>query len=118
MDKAELVKELKRHHVRFVWGKGPHPIQYTNGNRVTPPELIEAANELTREEWTKHQIVYRYDLRDAEGLGHPQEVMKRLGVQVVDAQPESIGDCWFFEVLDEIVPLPKYLSPSKYKFDP
>jgi hypothetical protein len=48
--------------------------------------------------------------------GHPQAVMKRLGITYLDATPQSIADQWWFwccsNVPDE---LPEYLSELKVK---
>lgn len=48
---------------------------------------------------------------------HPQEYMKSLGYKPIKAQPESIGDCWFFEV-DEVKSIGGgLLEVSNYKFE-
>lgn len=61
-----------------------------------------------------------YDLITADDMGihkHPQEQMKILGYEVLDAVPQSLYDGWWFTVKEFIEPLPKYLSKITYNFD-
>lgn len=68
------------------------------------------------------KIRLRYDVIGAGPVGHPQEIMERVAkehtLQIVEAVPAPIGDCWIFEVLadekslsDGRIPyLPSYLT--------
>lgn len=56
---------------------------------------------------------FRYDVLDA-GIGyhikkHPQEDMRSLGFVLLNSEPCSIADCWFFEVDDEDSNYPKQI---------
>lgn len=52
----------------------------------------------------------RYDLYTAP-QGHPQTVMKNLGVRYLHATPQSIADQWWFWCCEGVPsPLPPYLS--------
>ena len=59
----------------------------------------------------------RYDLMGAGAKGHPQTVMKELGIIYQHATPQSMHDCWQFwnckNVPDD---LPPFLS--EFKRDP
>lgn len=61
-----------------------------------------------------------YDIRSAyeEGVRvHPQEQMKNLGYECLDAAPQSLYDGWWFTVKDFIEPLPSYLTKMEYNFE-
>ena len=52
----------------------------------------------------------RYNFRDSP-QGHPQKVMKELGIVYQDCTPQSMGDQWWFWNCQNIpYPLPKYLE--------
>lgn len=57
---------------------------------------------------------YRYDLIGADlNFGvkeHPQIQMKKLGFNVVKAEPVPIADCWIFIVENDIKNVPEYLK--------
>ena len=38
----------------------------------------------------------KYDMYEAVGNGHPQNVMKELGITYKLSVPQSMGDCWWF----------------------
>ena len=43
--------------------------------------------------------------------GHPQRVMRNLGITYQDATPQSIADQWWFWNCENVpVPLPRYLT--------
>lgn len=51
----------------------------------------------------------RFDMYSAEG--HPQEVMKNLGITYQHATPQSMGDqWWFWNCVNIPDPLPKFLE--------
>lgn len=55
---------------------------------------------------------YRYDIDGAIMAGvkeHPQLQMKNLGYEVIKSEPVTIGECWFFRVVNEIEDTPDYL---------
>lgn len=41
---------------------------------------------------------------------HPIEQMELLGYEVVNSTPIPVGDCWIFDVISVIEPLPPYLQ--------
>lgn len=59
----------------------------------------------------------RYDLIGAGMSGihiHPQTEMKRLGIHLLAAIPESIADCWIC-LTDSEVELPEYIKELELK---
>lgn len=42
----------------------------------------------------------RYSM-NAAPHGHPQLIMKKLGIPYYDCEPCPIGDCWFFWLPDD-----------------
>ena len=59
----------------------------------------------------------RFDLRgayEAGQNGHPQNVMKSLGITYQHATPQSMGDQWWFWNCENLPnPLPSYFSELK-----
>ena len=60
------------------------------------------------------EVIYKlfvaYDCGITE---HPQEQMEKLGYKVIKAEPQTLGECWFFWVEDYIEPMPGYLIKVK-----
>ena len=63
------------------------------------------------------KVKLKYDYVAAGPIGHAQEVMKKIakmyGFEIIDSEPQSLGDCWFFTVetkADHIGLLPCYLT--------
>jgi hypothetical protein len=62
--------------------------------------------------------LYTQDLWERKIKDHPQVYMKKLGYAPTKAQPESIADCWFFEVDKIIQPKPAFLAEVQgYEFE-
>ncbi len=56
-----------------------------------------------------------YDLWNAPN-GHPQNVMKELGISYFHATPQSMGDCWWFWCCENVPDkLPLFLTELKVK---
>lgn len=56
---------------------------------------------------------YYYGMQSAHDAGvreHPQADILRFAPDAHEFQPESLGDCWFFEAA-EIADLPSYVLP-------
>ena len=51
---------------------------------------------------------------EAGASGHPQQVMKDLGFQVIHAVPQTLGNCWWFTVEDYDFELPPYIKEFSY----
>jgi len=59
----------------------------------------------------KTPIHLRYDCYRST-RGHPQKVMKKLGITYQDATPQSMGDQWWFWNCENVPDrLPEYLEP-------
>lgn len=62
----------------------------------------------------KHLRFDCIDVHSAGVKGHPQEIMRELGITYTHATQNSIADCWLFWNCENIPdPLPKYLEESK-----
>jgi len=62
--------------------------------------------------------VIKYDWIGAYKLGvkgHPQKVVRELGMEVLDYEAVGIADCSFMEVESVIKELPSYIELSDYK---
>lgn len=52
----------------------------------------------------------RYELHGKNPKGHPEKVMKDLGIKYTNAMPFPVADCWVFYGCSNVPdPLPKYL---------
>ena len=62
---------------------------------------------------------YMYDMIEAYLNGvieHPQIHMKNLGFKIIKSEPQSLYDCWFFRVENEIKDCPSYIYPKSDDF--
>ena len=61
--------------------------------------------------------LYRYDMITADmagAHGHPQKVVKELGLEIEYGEPVPIADCWMFRFKEPHTDdLPEYLVPIK-----
>jgi hypothetical protein len=48
--------------------------------------------------------------------GHPQDIMKQLGITYAEATPQSMLECWWFWNCENVpANLPKYITELKLK---
>lgn len=65
-------------------------------------------------------LIYSLYGSDRAGVsGHPQKVMRELGIEYVACAGEALADAWcFWRCTNVLVPLPPYLREGSWDPDP